>query len=244
MLVYCRRRILPAICTPPVLCTILVLCAFVAQETRARPLNQERRDVNPFSNGIPTTNNGSRLQPCYKQITETFGNGSQSRVVSVCCDGYTGDNCDVKEPATSSGDDKIEFDPVDPCKNLECRGVEGAQCLPINKCGERWPVFLLSDGTLAQCTNGQPVDVSRLTCTERCAVDPCAGQTCPMHPNAFCVHTACNCQEPLWVLDNGVQVDCETGELLSPEEAKNRRRRKRQAVNTPPPSEKRQKSCH
>lgn len=213
----------------------LVLCAFMAQETRARPFSQERRDagsdVNPFPDKIDTAENSSRYEPCYKDVTETFENGTYTRVVSECCDGYKGENCDEKEPESTSDDENIEFDPADPCKNLECRGVEGAQCLTISKCGERWPVFLLNDGTLAQCTNGQPTDASRLTCGERCAEDPCAGQTCSMHPNAICVRTACTCNEPMWLLDTGVQVDCDTGELLSPEEAKDRRRRKRQAAN-------------
>jgi hypothetical protein len=203
----------------------------------ARPLTPEerrQRDVNPFPNAIPTSNSDSSAS-CYKQIVETFENGTQSRIVNgnECCDGYTGENCDEKKPAQSS---VVEFDPVDPCKNLECEGVEGAQCLTITKCDERWPVFLMSDGSLAECTNGQPVNVTKLTCTERCAVDPCAGQTCTMHPDAFCVYTACHCNEPMWLLDDGVQVDCDTGELLSPEEAKSRRRRKRQATaNTPSP---------
>ena len=223
-------------------CLVLALiCALVMQDAVARPFTQQavrqQRDVNPFPNSIPTETGGSRLEPCYKPITETFENGSRHRIVNVCCDGYTGENCDEKEVEPASGDGKVDFDPVDPCKNLECHGVEDAHCLTISKCGERWPVFLRSDGTLAECTNGQPVNVSQLTCTERCAADPCAGQTCPMHPDAFCVHTTCNCNEPMWILDSGVQVDCETGELLSPEEAKNRRRRKRQAeTGAPPPT--------
>lgn len=214
----------------PVLCALVVLCAFMAQETRARPFGEERRDadVNPFPGTIETAENTSTHKPCYKEVTETFANGTKSRIVSECCDGYKGENCD-EMVETTSDDEKVEFDPADPCKNLVCRGVEGAQCLTISRCGERYPVFLLTDGTLAQCTNGQPVDVARLTCSERCNVDPCAGQTCSAYPEAICVRTACTCNEPMWLLDTGVQVDCDTGEQLSPEEAKDRRRRKRDA---------------
>ena len=220
-------------------CTVIALaCALLIPDSLARPFTQgekRRRDVNPFPDSVPTDD--GRLEPCFKPVTQTLVNGTQSRVVNECCDGYTGENCDEKEPEGGSGDRKVEFDQIDPCKNLECMGVEDAHCLTITKCGNRWPVFLLSDGTLAQCTNGQPVNVTQLTCTERCVTDPCAGQTCPMHPNAFCVHTACDCNEPMWLLDSGVQVDCETGEMLSPQEAKERRRRKRQALtDTPPPA--------
>lgn len=217
----------------PVLCALAVLCAFMVHETRARPFGQERRnaDVNPFPDSIDTAENASRHNPCYKEVTETFSNGTKTRVVTVCCDGYKGDNCDEKDPEPTSGDERVEFDPADPCKNLECRDVEGAQCLTISRCGERYPVFLLTDGTLAQCTNGQPVDVTTLTCSERCNVDPCAGQTCAMHPNAICVRTACTCNEPMWLLDTGVQVDCDTGEQLSPEEAKERRRRRKREAS-------------
>lgn len=225
---------------------LALLCALLIHSSLARPFSQgktrPRRDVNPFPDDVPTNTDDSKLEPCYKPITEIFENGTQNRVVNapgICCDGYTGNNCDEKETETGSGDEKIDFDPVDPCKNLVCRGVEDAHCLTITKCGNRWPVFLHSDGTLAQCTNGQPVNVTQLTCTERCTADPCAGQTCAMHPNAFCVHTACDCNEQMWILDNGVQVDCDTGELLSPQEAKERRRRKREAVtdsSTQPPA--------
>ena len=223
-------------CALLTLCTLLMLgCAFMAQARPLTPEERQQRDVNPFPNEIPTTDSDSKAS-CYKQIVETFENGTQSRTVNSneCCDGYTGENCDEKKPVPSS---EVEFDPVDPCKNLECRGVEGAQCVTISKCDERWPVFLMNDGSLAECTNGQPVNITKLTCMEQCAVDPCAGQTCAMHPDAFCVHTACHCNEPMWLLDTGVQVDCDTGELLSPEEAKSRRRRKRQAAtSTPPPA--------
>ena len=222
-------------CALPVLRTLLVLgCAIMAQARPLTPEERQQRDVNPFPNEIPTTDDDSKVS-CYKQIVETFENGTQSRTVNSdeCCDGYTGKNCDEKKPVPSS---EVEFDPVDPCKNLECRGVEDAQCVTISKCEERWPVFLMTDGSLAECTNGQPVNITKLTCMERCAVDPCAGQTCAMHPDAFCIHTACHCNEPMWLLDTGVQVDCDTGELLSPEEAKSRRRRKRQAAANIPAS--------
>lgn len=217
---------------------LLLVCAFLHQNSIARPThtqaeNRSQTDVNPFPNSIPTVpaqDDANRPQQCFKPVNQTIGDG----IVMACCDGFTGANCDEKVPDTSSGQsgdvDKVDFDPLDPCKNLECLGVEGAQCLTVSKCGDRWPVFLLSDGTLAECTNGQPVNVTQLTCSEKCTTDPCAGQTCSMFPDAFCVHTACNCNEPMWLLDSGVQVDCETGEHLSPEEAKSRRRRKRQTT--------------
>ena len=233
------QRVLP-------ICTLLLFCAFVTQETRARPFSQERRgrrNADPFPDGIPTED-GSKAESCYKPITETFANGSVSRIVNECCEGYAGDDCNEKVSETAAGagagEGKVEFDPVDPCKGLECMGVDDTQCFTISKCGERWPVFLMNDGTLAECKNGQPVDVSRLTCTGRCAVDPCLGQTCGARPDAICMHTACNCHDPMWILGDGVQVDCDTGEFLSPEEAKSRRRRKRQTTSsTPPPTQQR-----
>ena len=195
---------------------LLLLCAFLYQDTTARPFTKGRksRSTPPiFPTDVPTT---IPVIPCF----ESFPNGTQS---NKCCPGYIGDACDVL-------DGKIEFDPVDPCKNLICAGVENAQCFTISKCGDRWPVFLLQDGTLAECSNGQPVNVIQLTCSEKCTSDPCAGKTCSMFPDAFCVYTACDCNEPMWLVGAGVQVDCETGEHLSPEEAKSRRRRKRQTT--------------
>lgn len=237
-----------------VLALVLVLVASLVPDSLARPFTQNQRrqmgknsrlqrrdDVDPFPDGIPTSssNNDFTVPPCRVVKTKTYE--TENVTVEECCEGYYGDDCDKKVPQTaeagSGEDDKPAWDPADPCKNLECHGVEQAQCLTISKCGERWPVFLLPDGTLAQCTNGQPVNVTRFTCSDRCTTDPCAGRSCSAFPDAFCVHTACDCNEPMWLLDTGVQVDCETGEQLSPEEAKERkRRRKRQATNAPPTS--------
>jgi hypothetical protein len=227
---------------------VLLVCLLAAREALGRPFNQQkqqrRREQRSEEPAFPTTlpTDSNRLESCTEIVTETYANGTYKQTVERCCEGRTGKHCDelkAEVPEQASGEGKADLDSLDPCKNLECHGVVGAQCLTITKCGERWPVFLMADGTLAECTNGQPVNVTRLTCTERCTTDPCAGLTCSAFPSAFCVHTACDCNEPMWLLDSGVQVDCETGEHLSPEEAKERRRRrKRQAENsapTPPP---------
>ena len=195
-------------------------------QERRNSAGREQRDVNPFHNSISSST--ELPKGCFEPVPETFANRTINRTVNQCCKGYTGQNCDeIVEQEEASGDGKPDLDAADPCKNLVCEGVTGAHCLTISKCGERWPVFLMNDGTVAQCTNGQPVNVTRLTCTERCASDPCEGRTCSAFPDAFCVHTACDCNEPMWLLDTGVQVDCETGEQLSPEEAKERRRRRK-----------------
>ena len=223
-----------------VFCAALVLCTFWTHEGLARPFSSRkaRADVNPFPTGIPTdvSDDKSKSESCITPVIETYENGSFHRIVNHCCEGYTGENCTEKIPEPSSGDTGVEFDLEGPCKGLVCEGVDNAQCSIIVKCGERLPVFLHDDGTIADCRNGQPVNVTRLTCTERCAVDPCKDATCKASPDAICVHTACNCDEPLWLRNDGVQVDCDTGEPLSPEEARRRRRRKREA-ESPSPSQ-------
>ena len=232
------RRILGA-------CT-LALCLLLAPDALGRPFSQQpqqqngtsgsnvrqRRDVNPFHNTITTTSADGTSRDCFEAVKETLANGTVNRTANVCCKGYGGVNCVEEQPEpTELGSGKPDLDSLDPCKNLVCEGVTDAHCLTITKCGERYPVFLHGDGTIAECTNGQPVNVTELTCTERCASDPCEGQSCSAFPDAFCVHTVCDCNEPMWLLDTGVQVDCETGEHLSPEEAKERRmrRKRRQA---------------
>ena len=213
------------------LCALLVLCAY---EGLARPFNDriERSDVNPFPSSVPTyPSNGNNPKPCIDSSEEEYENGTFVRIVNKCCVGYTGENCTERE---TTGTTQVEFDRDDPCKGLVCEGVTEAQCSTVLKCGERLPVFLDRDGTIAECTNGQPVNVSRLTCTGRCTKDPCKGKTCSAFPNAVCIHTVCNCKDPMWLLpDDGVQVDCDTGEILSPDEAKRRRRRKREIESQP-----------
>lgn len=206
----------------------------------ARPLENHRMekrgtDVNQFPNGVPTKQ-PDKNDECWTTKPEFYANGTKAVWVSDCCDGFTGDNCDVKVETTEqgSGDAENKTDFEDPCKNLQCVGVKGATCLTVSKCGERWPVFLADDGTLASCANGQPENPLGLTCTGGCVNDPCAGQTCREFPDAFCVHTACDCSQQMWLTETGVQVDCETGEYLSPEEARaRRRRRKREAEDLP-----------
>ena len=222
-------------------CIILALCLLRIPDCLARPFTQQEqraREERQFHPAI-ALDNPNRVESCFDPKPENYANGTFVRWVNYCCEGYEGNKCDIKtEQGSGESENKTDLNPEDPCKNLQCLGVEDATCLTVSKCGERWPVFLLRDGTLAPCTNGQPRNLSDLTCSGGCVTDPCAGQTCPQFPDAFCVHTACDCNEPMWLLDTGVQVDCETGEQLSPEEARERkRRRKRQAdTNTVPSS--------
>ncbi|CAI8040920.1 hypothetical protein GBAR_LOCUS22749 [Geodia barretti] len=220
-------------------CT-LALCLLMIPDCLARPFTQQqqghsRRERREFHPDI-TVDDSNRVEPCFKVKPETYANGTIEQWVNDCCEGFEGENCDVKPEQQGSGsgdsENKTDFDLADPCKNLQCLGVVGATCLTVSKCGERWPVFLLRDGTMAPCTNGQPRNLSDLTCSGGCVTDPCAGRTCPQFPDAFCVHTACECNEPMWLLDTGVQVDCETGEQLSPDEARERRRRRKRQAET------------
>ncbi len=135
-----------------------------------------------------------------------------TELVRECCKGFTGVECN----------ERIKTPPLN-CSNLVCEGNPEAFCAEVSKCGRSIPFFMMPDGELAKCDNGQPSDLSTISCTSICSENPCAGLSCPSFPEAMCMTSSCDCK-PLWLLPRGIQVDCSTGKHLTPEESKRRRR--------------------
>lgn len=163
----------------------------------------------------------------YDPVTYKRTLRNYTEVVRKCCKGFSGDDCNQR----------VAEKPPTNCSNLVCEGNSEAICAVVFKCGQPIPLFVMPDWELAKCDNGQPSDMSRISCTPICSENPCAGQTCPSFPEAMCTINSCDCK-PLWLLPEGVHVDCEVGKHLTPAESK---RKRRQAVT---PSEDEQDSTN
>lgn len=144
--------------------------------------------------------------------------------VRECCPGYTGIECNqltnasVQDPYALSN----------PCKDKTCPNHPDAVCQVVTVCGEDIPVFLDAFGQILDCENENEQDstsIDTLQCNGFCASNPCAGLTCDMFPSAVCLVMGCDC-EPIWLLDNGVRVDCSSGNPIDPAVSLRKRRRR------------------
>ncbi len=153
--------------------------------------------------------NGKRVREL-RNYTET---------VRSCCKNFTGFECNQRVQKQAQN-----------CSNLVCEGNADAFCAIITKCGRTLPLFIMPDGDQAKCDNGQPSDITTISCTTICSVNPCAGLTCPIFPDAMCLYSSCDCK-PLWLLPEGIHVDCAKGKHLTPEESRRRRRQTDEAEN-------------
>ena len=183
-------------------------------------------DVDPFAGLVnytePPTTTGCFDSRQETRVYITMEEGKEvkrnvTRTIRTCCDGYTGDDCVELVPTPKP----VSRDESDPCNGLECEGNENAFCAVVSKCGRNFPLFLTENGQLAVCAN-QPTDLNSIVCTGTCTEKPCAGKSCPLFPDAQCLTSGCDCKA-MWILPSGVQVDCLSGEHVSPETARNRR---------------------
>ena len=159
--------------------------------------------------GSPTSPGCTVVKPIKYNITVGTSLQEFTQYVTVCCDGWSGTECSVTTPTPSPTPSvaSFTFDPISPCANLSCAGVDNAICAVVAKCGRQFPVFLDPKGQLAECTNSQ-MSVEEITCTVPCQVDPCAGNvSCPLYPEAMCFISECDCTA-LWLLPTGVEVNC------------------------------------
>ena len=110
----------------------------------------------------------------------------------TCCDGHTGIYCEI-----------------DLCKNLTCSEDLDSICVVTRRCGERFPVFVTSQGIISEnCTQPQeselhlrPNDIS--VCKNEMG--------CLAHPDgdAICFGSRCDCSPgPVWLLHNGRDAVC------------------------------------
>ena len=135
-----------------------------------------------------------------------------------CCDGWTGEDCNKPLPAPTPR----PYNPDNPCEGLNCTGNPNAVCLTIKKCGRDLPVFYDERGVVAKCDNGQPIDMREVTCLQICKRNPCENLTCDSRPDAVCFPSSCDCQ-PMWMVDGGKEVDCNSGHVLAPKLERRRR---------------------
>jgi len=221
-------------------CTLLLLCLcgffFDAGDSRSLGHQTVRQPRNadatqtvppPFSSSVTTqapTEGG-----CFTQVkmnyTETVWdedaweerNITTEIVTRECCEGWKGTECDEKiNPPI--------IDPENPCANLTCDDNPNAECVVVKKCGRNLPMFY-DDRGVAECKNGQPVDIDLLKCTGVCRENPCEGKRCPAEPQALCftINTGCECRA-VWLLPfKRAEVDCETGEEVPSEKLKSKR---------------------
>lgn len=108
----------------------------------------------------------------------------------VCCEGWSGDDCDVP-PGTN------------PCGKLTCEEDPRARCALIKRCGIEIPLFVNDMGrVIKNCLPEEHL------CTGICKTDPCNGLSCEHYPEAMCFTSGCSC-EPVWLLPSKVRVsDC------------------------------------
>ena len=178
--------------------------------------------VNGFPDDIRTTPtvSSSANTSYFTHVDQTY---SKSVVRSVqvtrtctvretCCAGFSGEHCNITN-TTSPQPQQVSAD--DPCGNLTYSSYPDAVCAVMTKFSEKIPVFFNSAGIVVDCGNHRPIEELRRTkcgnvCT--CPFDPCLGKTCSPFLNAACLTIApCDCK-PLWLLENGVRVDCSSGE--------------------------------
>lgn len=145
-------------------------------------------------------------------------NETTNTTVRHCCEGYTGDECNII---------KDEYMKSNPCFGKACPNFPNAVCSTISQCGVDSAVFLDESGKIVDCGSEEEssVNITTLSCIGFCAEDPCANLSCQKFPNALCLTIGCSCQ-PIWLLETGVSVDCNTGDIVSPEIEQNRRRRR------------------
>lgn len=110
-----------------------------------------------------------------------------------CCEGYTGTSCEV-----------------DLCGDLKCEEDPDHECVHVNKCGVRFPIFVTQEGFLSdKCT--QPKQSEAYLCPD----DVCAAnETCPIFSKgrAVCLGSGCGCSSgPTWfVRQSGRETDCKS----------------------------------
>lgn len=124
-----------------------------------------------------------------------------------CCQGYSGVECNIlSDPYLASS----------PCRDKTCPNDPDAVCAVVSRCGVEVPVFLDEDGQIVDCDDEDETNITTLSCTGYCSVDPCAGLTCEKYPSAICLTIGCAC-EPIWLLEDGVSVNCTTGNVIQPD---------------------------
>ncbi len=114
----------------------------------------------PFTPLPPQFTEDPSSEPgCFRHVSVTrnyytIENGTRvlrnyTVVVRECCEGFTGVECN----------ERIKTPPLN-CSNLVCEGNPEAFCAVVTKCGRSIPFFMMPDGELAKCDNGQPSDES------------------------------------------------------------------------------------
>ena len=123
-------------------------------------------------------------------------NNSVTRTVRDCCEGYAGTTC---EP--------------DLCQNLTCPEDPNAKCTIVNRCEQRFPLFVDENGFLSnKCTQPKETEENHLCPGTQ---DVCsAGAVCPDFPDSgdvVCLgRGGCDCEagETWYLQQNGREVDC------------------------------------
>lgn len=213
----------------PVVCWALVLLLIVTRSSFATNGNHHHQ----FPRQVETTNTNPSTNSCRQMINQRHtrevvirGRRTtvvETRLVAACCPGYSGENCNITNTATTNtsqpGQDQLD----DPCRDLSCDRHPDAVCTVVTRCSAEIPVFLNREGEVVDCGNHRPLeDLRRTSCGKACPSDPCSGQTCAAFPTAVCLTTACDCK-PIWLLASGVRVDCTSGEELIPQSRRTRR---------------------
>lgn len=212
-------------------CTLLFLTA------TGLPLEQDSKETREISNNfgfpdnidtIPERPNNGCFVLVNKQYIEqvpkempggeiVVTNETKNITVRQCCEGYSGKECNI--PFTND-----PFISSNPCREKTCPNDPSAICAVVNQCGQYVPLFLDDFGQIVDCgTEDEPaISSNTIACRGFCSSDPCAGQTCAMHPTALCLTLGCDC-EPVWLLITGVRVNCTTGEHIDPLVSRRRR---------------------
>ena len=224
--------------------TIIVYCFFIVtiyQTVVGLPLTpaESKSKAKRDSFGFPSNVQVEETRPnnsCYEFDTiqrielvrsrtdpSVYINETRNITVRRCCTGYTGEECNITvDPYSASN----------PCNGLSCPNFPNAVCAVITQCGQDRPVFLDEEGDIVECDSQESKNITTtLSCIGYCVDDPCANLTCSKYPSAICLTIGCTCQ-PIWLLETGVSVDCDTGDIIPPETQRKRRRRQVDAIES------------